>query len=49
MDRVTLRLPKEQLDELEQLVDQGRYPNRSEAIRDAVRQLVDQEVSPLAV
>ncbi|WP_336326249.1 ribbon-helix-helix domain-containing protein [Halovenus sp. HT40] len=44
MERVTLRIPKEQIEEVEQMVDTGEYPNRSEAIRSAVREmLADQE------
>lgn len=38
MERVTLRLPKQQIDEMERLVDKGEFPNRSEAIRAAVRE-----------
>ncbi|AEN06685.1 ribbon-helix-helix domain-containing protein [Halolamina sp.] len=45
MERVTLRIPKQQIDRVEQLVERGEYPNRSEAIRAAVRQLVDDEVN----
>ena len=37
MDRVTLRVPKRQLEEIERAVDAGEYPNRSEAIRAAIR------------
>nr|WP_083822892.1 ribbon-helix-helix domain-containing protein [Halopiger xanaduensis] len=40
MDRVSFRVPDRQLEDLDALVDRGRYPNRSEAIRAAVRQLV---------
>ena len=43
MDRVTLRIPEQQIEAVEQLVETGQYPNRSEAIRSAVRNLVDQE------
>ena len=43
MDRVTLRIPEQQIEAVEQLVETGQYPNRSEAIRSAVRDLVDQE------
>ena len=44
MERVTLRIPKEQIEEVERMVDTGEYPNRSEAIRAAVREhLNDQE------
>jgi len=41
MKRVTLRVPDEQVDELDDHVDRGRYPNRSEAIRTAIRDLLD--------
>lgn len=37
MQRVTLRVPKQQLDEVDHLVDTGEFPNRSEAIRSMVR------------
>lgn len=39
MERVTLRIPKSQLDQVEELVENGQFPNRSEAIRDAIRDL----------
>lgn len=37
MDRITLRLPIEMLNQIEGAVDDGQYQNRSEAIRAAVR------------
>ena len=40
MERVTLRIPKQQIDEVEQMVETGEYPNRSEAIRSAVREML---------
>jgi len=40
MERVTLRIPQQQIEQVEQLVERGEYPNRSEAIRSAVRELV---------
>ena len=47
MERVTLRIPKEQIEEVEQMVETGEYPNRSEAIRSAVREmLAEQDNSP---
>ncbi|WP_254524927.1 ribbon-helix-helix domain-containing protein [Natrinema caseinilyticum] len=47
MERVTLRIPKQQIEEVEQLVDSGEFPNRSEAIRSAVREMVnDQQDGP---
>jgi antitoxin ParD1/3/4 len=42
MERVTLRIPRQQVASVEQLVETGEYPNRSEAIRSAVRTLVDE-------
>jgi len=38
MERVTLRMTQEMVAELESHVDAGAYPNRSEAVRDAVRE-----------
>ncbi len=43
MERVTFRATESQLAEVEALVDAGEFPNRSEAIREAVRQLVSAE------
>jgi antitoxin ParD1/3/4 len=43
MERVTLRIPKQQIEEVEQMVELGEYPNRSEAIRAAVREMVAEE------
>ena len=43
MDRVTLRIPEQQIEAVEHLVESGQYPNRSEAIRSAVRDLVESE------
>jgi antitoxin ParD1/3/4 len=40
MERVTLRIPKQQIEEVERMVDTGEYPNRSEAIRSAVRDML---------
>jgi Arc/MetJ-type ribon-helix-helix transcriptional regulator len=41
MDRITLRVPAEQLEQVERLVDAGEFPTRSEAIRAAIRDLID--------
>ncbi len=41
MERITLRLPKQQLELLNKLVLAGEFPSKSEAIRAAVRDLVD--------
>jgi len=40
MERVTIRLPPQQVAMLEKLVDAGEFPNVSEAIRYGVRELV---------
>ncbi|GCF14301.1 MULTISPECIES: ribbon-helix-helix domain-containing protein [Haloarcula] len=45
MERVTLRIPKQQIEEVEQMVETGEYPNRSEAIRSAVREMLAEEGS----
>jgi Arc/MetJ-type ribon-helix-helix transcriptional regulator len=37
MERVTIRLPEKQLDELEELVEEGVFPTVSEAIRSYIR------------
>jgi len=37
MKRVTLRIPERQVDELDDYVDRGEFPNRSEVIRAAIR------------
>ncbi|MDY6776124.1 MAG: ribbon-helix-helix domain-containing protein [Halobacteria archaeon] len=47
MERVTLRIPEQQIDAVEDLVDKGEFPNRSEAIRAAVRNMVtDRDTDP---
>ena len=43
MERVTLRIPKQQIEEVEQMVDSGEFPNRSEAIRSAVREMINEQ------
>ncbi len=43
MERVTLRIPKQQIEDVEQLVDSGEFPNRSEAIRAAVREMINDQ------
>ena len=45
MERVTLRIPKQQIEEVEQMVETGEYPNRSEAIRAAVREMLNEQES----
>jgi len=42
MERVTIRLPEQQLKMIDLMVDQGEFPSASEAIRAAIRDLIDQ-------
>lgn len=44
MERVNLRLPRETLDRIDEQVDVGIYPTRSEAIRSAIREKFAQEM-----
>jgi Arc/MetJ-type ribon-helix-helix transcriptional regulator len=41
METVQIRLTEKQIRNIEVLVKKGVYPNRSEAVRDAVRKLVE--------
>jgi len=45
MRRITLRLPDQQIDMLQQMVEAGEFPTVSEAVRDAVRQLIEKRAS----
>jgi len=40
---ISVHLPKQLLEELDEMVKQGRFPSRSEAIRVAVRELIYRE------
>ena len=40
---ISVHIPKQMLDELDELVREGRFPNRSEAIRIAIRDLLEKE------
>ncbi|KUK04997.1 MAG: antitoxin ParD1/3/4 [Methanosarcinales archaeon] len=42
MERVTIRLPRQQVEMLQLMVDVGDYPSVSEAIRAAIRKLIDE-------
>jgi antitoxin ParD1/3/4 len=42
MQRVTIRLPEQQLKMIDLMVNQGEFPSASEAIRAAIRDLIDQ-------
>jgi antitoxin ParD1/3/4 len=48
MQRVTLRLPQPQLKMIDMLVKYGEFPSASEAIRTAIRDLIDQRSEKLA-
>jgi Arc/MetJ-type ribon-helix-helix transcriptional regulator len=39
MHPVQIRLTKELIEKIDNLIENGMYPNRSEAVRDAVRRL----------
>jgi len=40
MDRITIRLPRQQVEMLDKLVAAGEFPTVSEAVRYAVRELL---------
>ncbi|RLE57344.1 MAG: CopG family transcriptional regulator [Thermoprotei archaeon] len=40
---ITFHIPEQMLKELDRLVEEGRYPSRSEAIRVAIRDLLVKE------
>ncbi|MFW9908400.1 MAG: ribbon-helix-helix domain-containing protein [Candidatus Thorarchaeota archaeon] len=44
MRLIAVHLPDKLLDDIQRLVDNGLYPNRSEAIRIAIRDLLKQEL-----
>ncbi|NIO45145.1 MAG: ribbon-helix-helix protein, CopG family [Candidatus Aenigmarchaeota archaeon] len=39
MHPIQIRLTRELIEKVDKLIEKGLYPNRSEAIRDAVRKL----------
>jgi antitoxin ParD1/3/4 len=41
MERITIRLPSQQVAMLEKFVEAGEYPTVSEAVRHAVRELIE--------
>lgn len=47
MERVTLRVPKQQVKMLDALVELGDFPSVSEAIRAGVRDMVDRRCRKL--
>ena len=44
MKLITLRIPERYIVELDQLVAEGHYPSRAEAMRTAIRDLLSDEV-----
>ncbi len=44
MKLITVHLPNDQVSGLDELVRTGRYPNRSEAIRFAIRDMLKDEL-----
>jgi len=42
---ITVHLTKEQLEMLDKLVEMNLFPNRSEAIRSAIRDMIDRYVN----
>lgn len=49
MSLISVHVPKRMLEELDELVRRGIYPNRSEAIRAAIRELLYKESLKAAV
>lgn len=49
MQRVTLRVPQQQLEMLDVLVELGDFPSVSEAIRAGVRDMVDRRCGKFAI
>lgn len=47
MKLITVHIPETYIDGMESLVGQNMYPNRSEVIRVAIRDLLKSELGPL--
>ncbi len=45
MQRITIRLPEQQISLLEKMVEAGEFPTVSEAIRDAIRELIEKRAT----
>ena len=43
METLQIRLTKNMLDKIDVLIELGTYPNRSEAVRDSVRIMLDRK------
>lgn len=46
MRTIQIRLTQRMLDKIDELIRMGEYPNRSEAVRDAVRMLINSKIFP---
>ena len=44
MRLIAVHLPEKIVEDIQRLVDKGLYPNRSEAIRNAIRDLLKREL-----
>ena len=44
--RITIRLPSDTMQKLEELVASGKYENKSDVIRQAIDSLIDEKVTP---
>ena len=45
MQTLQIRLTKNMLEKIDELVKIGEYPNRSEAVRDSVRRMLDRKTA----
>jgi len=45
METIQIRLTKNMLNKIDELIMQGEYPNRSEAVRDSVRKMLDHKLA----
>lgn len=43
MDRITLRVPKNMISQISDLVESGEYKNRSQAMRHSIDQMLEEE------
>jgi Arc/MetJ-type ribon-helix-helix transcriptional regulator len=43
METLQIRLTRNMLERIDILIQQGTYPNRSEAVRDSVRKMLDRK------
>ena len=43
METIQIRLTRNMLNRIDELINIGEYPNRSEAVRDSVRKMLDRK------